>query len=660
MLAALEEYPYSPQAENALARSVVEVANWRLFPAPGRLGWAAVAWSPIDDRIATAFFGKSSGSASHVLIQDPQTGAEIQRIDLDNSCLGPSNAIWSPSGERLIMVPQFCEYTPGVWDTESGELLVSLASQPDQAAFSASWSPDGEAIITGSLDGIARIWDAQTGRKRGEIPAHNNYITQVAWSPNGDQLATASVDDSAKLWDAATGELLHELSGHEDDVAGVAWSPDSEKIVTVSLDTSAQVWDAITGERKFPLEGHNDQIWDVDWSPDGRYIATDSRDGTARVWDANTGKELFRFRHYRSEELVLNSVDWSPNGDQLLVMGGVLNQIWDLSAQPLKLIGHSKGLNNALWSPDGNKIATSSIDNSARIWDASSGELFRTLAHPEAVEDLVWSPDSSRLITADQNGSIRVWEIDANTSSILPFPKGNHYNSLAWSPDGDRIVASSQSDQITVIWEIDNGETTFLEQGDLTCYLSSPSWSPQGDRFVTGCIRREVKDTPARVWDADTGRELSRLESEDGNSLTVEWSPNGESIAVAYSEMMIRTWDVESARSQTRYSGHSDIIADLSWSPNSQRIVSADGGGFARVWETASGDEILSFKMTNTLNSVDWSPDGGYVILASLDPEPKIYRVWQSTDALIQYAEGCCVWRVLSPGERQQFGLPLQ
>ena len=41
-------------------------------------------------------------------------------------------------------------------------------------------------------------------------------------------------------------------------------------------------------------------------------------------------------------------------------------------------------------------------------------------------------------------------------------------------------------------------------------------------------------------------------------------------------------------------------------------------------------------------------------------PEPEIRRAWQSTDDLIAYAEGCCVWRELTPGERQQFGLPLQ
>ena len=78
-------------------------------------------------------------------------------------------------------------------------------------------------------------------------------------------------------------------------------------------------------------------------------------------------------------------------------------------------------------------------------------------------------------------------------------------------------MAASERDLAGVIWDIESGEQVLLDQGDLNCFLASPSWSPEGDRFVTGCVRREIKDTPARVWDAETGEELGRVESEDGN-----------------------------------------------------------------------------------------------------------------------------------------------
>jgi len=144
-------------------------------------------------------------------------------------------------------------------------------------------------------------------------------------APSGALVATASNDDTAKIWDASTGDLLLELSSHSDDVAGISWSPDSERIVTASLDGTALVWDAISGEMLFSLNGHNEQVWDVAWSPDGRYIATDSRDGNVRIWYAASGVELFRFRNNRADESVLNSIDWSPLGDQLLTMGGIYN-----------------------------------------------------------------------------------------------------------------------------------------------------------------------------------------------------------------------------------------------------------------------------------------------------------------------------------------------
>jgi WD40 repeat protein len=252
-----------------------------------------------------------------------------------------------------------------------------------------------------------------------------------------------------------------------------------------------------------------------------------------------------------------------------------------------------------------------------------------------------------------------VWDVDSKTFNELPNPNGYIFNNLDWSPDGTRIVASSEADRVTVIWDVNTGEMSVLEQGDLSCYLASPSWSPAGDRIVTGCERDE-KDTPARIWDADTGQELKRLESVDGNSRFVAWSPDGRSIAVGYSEMDIRIWDLDSLQPRIKYSGHSDRLADLSWSPNSKRVVSIDAGGFIRVWDALTGDEVRSFKTTNTPNSIDWSPDGEYVIAATYDPGPDIRRVWQSTEGLVRYAEQCCVWRELDPGERLRFGLPSQ
>lgn len=653
-MAVLEEYPYTPQAEKVLAESVVEVPTARLKPGNGNSSWLAVAWSPKENRIATAIFGEYLEPT--ILIHDPQTETEILEITLGVDCSTAFNIAWSPSGDRLIAIPQFCDFAPQVLDVQSGELLTTLASEPEQANFSAAWSPDGKSILTGSLDGTLRIWDAQSGNKLRDILAHDNYLTRVAWSPAGDLLATGSDDDKAKLWDSQTGELLHILSGYQGDIVGLSWSPDSEEIAVVSLDSTTMVWNAKTGESLFSLDGHDDQVRDVAWSPDAETIATDSRDGLTRFWKADTGKYLFGLQNQLEEQQVLNSIDWSPNGDQLVIMGVEYNQVWDISTKPPLLSGHTRGLNAAQWSPDGKLIATAGLDNMIGIWDAFTGEMKATLQQTGEVEDIAWSPDGSQLAASSLGGGLQVWDIDSQTYHTLPGSEGFTFDNLSWSPLGSKFVASSKKDLVSFIWDLNTGQVKRLEQENLVCYLASPSWSPKGDRFITGC-EMEGKDSPARFWDAETGRELNRLESNDGSSQLVAWSPDGQWIAVGYSEMITRIYEAASLQPMGRFSRHHDRLVDLRFSPNSQRVVSIDAGRRGLVWDIHMEDEVWSFQTTRTPSSIDWSPEGDYVIAATLDPLPMFEQVWQSLETLLNYAAESVKGRELDAKQRQQFGL---
>jgi WD40 repeat protein/serine/threonine protein kinase len=653
-LAALKEYPYTPQAELVLAESVMGVSISHTLQPQIYGNWLAVEWSPTAERVATALYGDYVEPS--ILVQDPKTGAEIINILLGVDCYAASNIAWSPAGERLVVVPRYCDFAPRIFDAHTGELQTTINNLAEQANFSAAWAPDGEALLTGSLDGVARIWDSQSGELLFEIPAHDNYITEVAWSPNGDKISTGSNDDTAKIWVVETGELLFEHA-HSDDVTGLAWSPDGGKIVTVCQDSSALVLDSITGESLFSLDGHEAQIWDVAWSPDGALIATDSRDGSTRFWNALTGEYLFAFPNNSEERQVLNSISWSPNGDRVLIMGVEFNQIWDLTTREATFSGHQQGLTDAAWSPDGNSIATGSLDSTARIWEAASGQLEAALYHPAAVIDIAWSPDGMQLASIGQDGALRVWGVDSRTFDGSPIFKGYKFAELSWSPGGKRMFTSSETDQAGMIWDLETGEGTILQQGDLHCYLASPSWSPGGDRIVTGCLG-DQKDTPARIWDARTGVEIQRLESVDGASQIVDWSQDGNFIVVGYSNPIVRIWDVATQQSLVRFSMHSDKLAELDFAPNSQRVVSLDIGRYLYVWDILTGEVVYRSQVPHTPTAVKWSPDGKQVIVTTITSEPVIERVWQSTGELIAFTEECCVRRELNVIERQNFGLP--
>src|SRR5690606_19398209 len=67
---------------------------------------------------------------------------------------------------------------------------------------------------------------------------------------------------------------------------------------------------------------------------------------------------------------------------------------------------------NIAFSPDGQQIATSSVDGTARLWDASTGTAQLILkSHTGQVAFLAYSPDGTRLATQDTDGVVRLWAV---------------------------------------------------------------------------------------------------------------------------------------------------------------------------------------------------------------------------------------------------------
>jgi WD40 repeat protein len=64
------------------------------------------------------------------------------------------------------------------------------------------------------------------------------------FSPNGQRIVTASLDHTARVWNASSGQLLATLQGHTNILASAVFSPDGRRIVTASDDKTARVWSA--------------------------------------------------------------------------------------------------------------------------------------------------------------------------------------------------------------------------------------------------------------------------------------------------------------------------------------------------------------------------------------------------------------------------------
>ncbi|GAB4286021.1 MAG: hypothetical protein Fur0025_18110 [Oscillatoriaceae cyanobacterium] len=289
-------------------------------------------------------------------------------------------------------------------------------------------SPDGSNIASASYDCTIKIWDLHTKSLLHTLRGHRDRVYSVAYPSTTDRdntlLVSGSADTTIKIWHIPSGKCRQTLTGHTQNVCSVAISPDGQTIASGSWDTSIKIWDIPSGKCRQTLTGHLSWVYGVAFSPDGTKLASASADGAIRIWDLNTkiGRIL---PHYGTPNYgtILHGVAYngakiphSDRGQELLASctsQGEIN-IWDATrgARVSTLIGHTKRLNSAIFSPDGQTLISGSWDRTLKIWDPKQGIPIRTLiGHTRKVNTVAISPDSQFIASGSHDGTVKIWGI---------------------------------------------------------------------------------------------------------------------------------------------------------------------------------------------------------------------------------------------------------
>jgi WD40 repeat protein len=439
----------------------------------------------------------------------------------------------------------------------------------------------------------------QNSHVRHTLTGHSDKIAKIVFSPDGKRLATASNDHTAKVWDVETGKELLTLSGHTAEISDIAFSSDGERLATLS--EAAKEWDAETGKELFTFPLTSQYNTRMNFS--GHYLALAGNDGTVDVWNPGSGRKMYSLSGhkdsiisiasaYYSERLATLSIDntakvWDlRTGKELLTLS-------DLSKDDLKLL-----VMRVVLDSQGKRLAIVDLDG-MKVWDIQTGkELMTFFDLGGLAQGFAFSPDWKYLATA--RGTVKIREVETGKALIeLPSSIG-FINQMVFSPDGMRL-AIAKSDHTVEVWAVETGRELFVLTGH-TDAVTCVAFSPDGKRLATASDDRTVK-----IWDIDSGGD--EVYSFFGGNFA--FSSDGRRVATANYGSTAEVLNVETGKELINISTYNLSVTRVALSPDGKRLATASDVGLTKVWNVETGQEIstLSGQSINVSDMV-FNPDG--------------------------------------------------
>ncbi len=430
----------------------------------------------------------------------------------------------------------------------------------------------------------------------------------------------------------------------------------------------------------------------IAFDPAGERVAAASRDGHVRIWEAATGEVLADCDLTAgNSNAIATAVCFSPVDSDWLAIGSSEHsrvlRIWNCRTDETRILpGHDDTVVSAVFSRDGQRLLTASMDNRAMLWDVASGQVVQTFrGHEWWVWDAAFSPDETQVVTASQDGTVRLWDVASGserTSDGEPMPYTGHRGAVytaRFAPDG-RTIASAGYDRRVLLWkpeELQPFNYARLLRGEAISVQPSIAleghqaavrhieFSADGQWLLSASHDNTLKIWSARDGDAEThfvptGTLLKTLRGHSGQVRGAAFSPHDRNmVASGGYDHQVRLWNVaQYAEDRTIpgqfLRGHGDAVLAASFSPHGDSVVTASRDRTAKTWNAKTGEELHNFREGHLYLASGgvFYPDGNHVATAAIDGSVSVWNTATGVETLKLTGTGASAVLALSPDGR--------
>jgi WD40 repeat protein len=295
------------------------------------------------------------------------------------------------------------------------------------------------------------------------------------------------------------------------------------------------------------------------------------------------------------------------------------------------LKAHSGWVTGVAFSAGGLRLASSSSDQTVKLWDVATGQEVTTVARKiKEVQALALSRDGRWLAAENSADTVTLW--NASTGQQVRTLSSNRPSgvassswvySIAFSPDS-RLLASGVDDKTVRLWDVETGQPI----RDLTAAHRSViyvAFSPDGRWLASGGDSETVK-----LWELASGREIRTLRGHTKDVYAAVFSPNGRYLASASADKTVKLWDVTTGREIYTLTGHGSDVTSIAFSPDSHWLASGSWDKTIRIWDVQTGQEVRTLTGYDYhIYTVAFDSHGHWLASGSEDGTIKLWRLSQ-------------------------------
>jgi WD40 repeat protein len=278
-----------------------------------------------------------------------------------------------------------------------------------------------------------------------------------------------------------------------------------------------------------------------------------------------------------------------------------------------KIDGHSARITQAVFNRQGNRLMTTALDRTARIWDARRGRAIATLSG--GGHEIKWpqfSPDPQNPAVVGVVGNLlNIWDSDY----ALRWQSDTSFYSAQFSPDGAHILATVAMLGLTQVLDAHTLEQQHTLPG-------IPVYSPDGSRLTI--VSHSGSSSSSNLHDPRTFEMLhpisgqaSQFSADGARLVTSDWS-------------VVKVWDVDSG-SKLWELRDDEAFAFAGLSPDGRRLLTQDYHAKTCLWDIQTRQALWTREFTRHL--VGFSPDGGSIY----DSDPFALTLYDAESGSVRF-----------------------